>query len=222
MAKQTILTKEQIRVLDLFSQESYLTENFYLTGGTALAEFYLHHRSSEDLDFFIEKEEVDIDKIRLFIESIHSKLKLKKVDYRKYLGLHTFQLYFSAKNILKIDFNYYPFLRVEKGEKYKNIAIDSLYDIAVNKVHTFSMKPRSRDFIDIYFIVKEKKYPFEKMILDAKAKFDWHIDPIQLGIQLLKAPDVKDFPKMLKKINHREWQNFFIAEAKKLEKEIFI
>ncbi|MDD4310358.1 MAG: nucleotidyl transferase AbiEii/AbiGii toxin family protein, partial [Candidatus Cloacimonetes bacterium] len=28
-------------------------DGFYLTGGTALDRFYLHHRYSEDLDFFI-------------------------------------------------------------------------------------------------------------------------------------------------------------------------
>jgi hypothetical protein len=28
-------------------------QGFYLTGGTALDRFYLHHRYSEDLDFFI-------------------------------------------------------------------------------------------------------------------------------------------------------------------------
>lgn len=221
MAKKTILTKEQIKILDLFSQEKYLTNNFYFTGGTALAEFYLRHRFSEDLDFFIEKEEVDIEKIKIFIENIYGKLRLKKVDYRKFLGLHSFQLYFSKKNILKIDFNYYPFLRIEKGLKYKNIEVDSLYDIAVNKIHTISMRPRARDFIDIYFIAKEKKYPFEKMILDAKAKFDWHIDPVQLGIQLKKANELKDLPKMFKKINHQEWQDFFVNEARKLKKEIF-
>ena len=32
--------------------ESDLAEIFYLTGGTALSAFYLHHRESEDLDFF--------------------------------------------------------------------------------------------------------------------------------------------------------------------------
>ncbi|MFH1233514.1 MAG: nucleotidyl transferase AbiEii/AbiGii toxin family protein [Patescibacteria group bacterium] len=32
-----------------------MCSNFYLTGGTALAEFYLHHRLSEDLIFFPSK-----------------------------------------------------------------------------------------------------------------------------------------------------------------------
>lgn len=50
-----------------------------------------------------------------------------------------------------MDFNYYPFPRIEKGMKYKNIEVDSILDIAVNKVHTIVMKPWARDFIDIYF-----------------------------------------------------------------------
>ena len=51
MAK-TILTERQRQLLNLLSQESYIQQNFYLSGGTALAEYYLHHRLSEDLDFF--------------------------------------------------------------------------------------------------------------------------------------------------------------------------
>ena len=57
--------------------------------------------------------------------------------------------------------------------------------------------------------------------MQAKAKFDWHIDPIQLGSRLLQAQEVKDFPRMIKPIDHQEWKNFFIEEAKKLKKEIF-
>ena len=159
--------------------------------------------------------------IRSFISKIQKKLKLVKVDYRKFLGLHSFYLFFNEKKFLKIDFNYYPYPRIEKGIKYKNIIVDSLYDIAVNKLHTISMKPRARDFIDIYCVVKEKGYNFEKLLMDAKAKFDWHIDPIQLGSQLIKATEVKDYPRMLKKIDHQEWKKFFIQEAKKLGKEIF-
>jgi len=219
-SKKEILTPEQKKFLELFSQESYLTKRFYLTGGTPLAAFYLFHRISEDLDFFSE-EEVHLPSIERFIGKIKQKLKLVKIGYRKFLGLHSFYLFFSKDNFLKVDFNYYPFPRIEPGIKYKNITVDSLYDIAVNKVHTISMRPRARDFIDIYFIIKEKNYSFQKLIMDAKAKFDWDIDPIQLGIQLIKAKEVKDFPRMIKKIDHQEWQNFFIEQAKKLKKEIF-
>ena len=49
---KTILTSEQHLVLDMAAKDELINSWFYLTGGTALAEFYLRHRLSEDLDFF--------------------------------------------------------------------------------------------------------------------------------------------------------------------------
>lgn len=71
-------------------------------------------------------------------------------------------------------------------------------------------------------MIKEKGYSLKDLLLKAKAKFDWHIDPIQIGSSFLQAAAVKDFPLMTKKIDHKEWQDFFTANAKKLGTEIFI
>lgn len=218
--KVKILTPHQEDFLTLIGEEKNLTDIFYFTGGTPLSAFYLFHRLSEDIDLFSETEEVDLLGIRSFIGKVKNKLNIKKVDYRQYLGLHIFQLYFSEEDILKIDFNYYPFPRIEKGMIYKNISVDSALDIAVNKVHTIAMKPRARDFIDIFFLIKDKGYGFEDLLQKAKIKFDWHIDALQLGSRLLQAREVKDFPRMVRKIDDKEWQNFFIEEAKKLSPEI--
>ena len=220
MAKEKILDLKQEKVLDLFAKEEYLRKRYYFTGGTPLSAFYLFHRLSEDLDFFSEQE-VHLPSIERFIGKLKQKLNLIKIDYKKFLGLHTFYLFFSQDDFLKVDFNYYPFPRIEKGIVYKNISVDSLFDIAVNKTHTIAMKARARDFIDIYFIIKQEGWNFNNLLMQAKAKFDWHIDPVQLGNQLLKANEVKDFPRMIKPINHQEWQNFFIEEAKKLKKDLF-
>ena len=46
-----LLTPLQRRLLQEIGQ-SPLRDEFYLTGGTALAAFYLYHRYSVDLDFF--------------------------------------------------------------------------------------------------------------------------------------------------------------------------
>jgi len=194
--KTPILTPQQKEFLDIVFEEKYLCKRFYLTGGTPLAAFYLYHRISEDIDLFCE-EEINLLPIRASLGKVQKKLKLKKVDYRRFLGLHSFELYFSEKEKLKVDFNYYPFPRIEKGIKYKNISVDSIYDIAVNKVHTIAINPRARDFIDIYFIIKEKGYSFKDLI--DKAKFNWHIDPIQLGVAFTQAAELKDYPRMIKK-----------------------
>ncbi|MEK7451571.1 MAG: nucleotidyl transferase AbiEii/AbiGii toxin family protein [Patescibacteria group bacterium] len=220
MAKQVkILTEEQESFLEAVSESPYLVEKFYFTGGTPLAAFYLNHRLSEDIDLFSENE-IFLPSINTFIGKIRKELRLTKVDYRQFFGLHSFQLFFLNKEILKVDFNYYPFPRIEKGTTYKQLKVDSLLDIAVNKVHTIAMKPRARDFIDIYFIIKKTNYNFHDLLMKAKAKFDWHIDPIQLGSRLFLAKEVADYPRMIKKINHQEWRNFFLNEAKKLKNQI--
>ena len=62
MAKRQkdILNEEQKNFLAFAATEPYLRENYYLTGGTPLTAFYLQHRYSEDLNFFIKAEEVNI------------------------------------------------------------------------------------------------------------------------------------------------------------------
>lgn len=47
-----ILGKKQSAFLEAAGEADVLTDNFYLTGGTVLAAFYLRHCYSEDLDFF--------------------------------------------------------------------------------------------------------------------------------------------------------------------------
>ena len=66
--EKTILTSKQLEFLELIKVESQITERFYLTGGTALAEFYLKHRLSEDIDLFTEEEEVDQKLIEAYLK----------------------------------------------------------------------------------------------------------------------------------------------------------
>jgi len=219
--EESILTPHQKEILDLISREKYFTERFYLAGGTALAEFYLKHRISEDLDLFSEKQEVNPIPIMRFFENRTESLQIEKIETKKVFGLYSFFFHFMDKTILKVDFNYYPFTRIKKGVKYNSLEIEDIYDIGVDKVHTVVLKPRARDFIDIYFIVKERDYNLRDLLMKAKAKFDWDITFIELGSRLLEAKDLTDYPRMLKEINHQEWKEFFIKEAKKLKKEIF-
>ena len=52
-----ILTPLQRAILKQFPQVTD-ADSFYLTGGTALAYFYLKHRQSHDLDFFTSLQEL--------------------------------------------------------------------------------------------------------------------------------------------------------------------
>lgn len=218
--EQSILTPHQKGALDVIAGEEYFTDRYYFTGGTALAEFYLKHRFSEDLDFFTEKQEVNTIHVTRFFETKKSFLGLEKIDTRKVLGLYSLFLHFQDQSVLKVDFSYYPFPRIERGIKLGKLEVNSIYDIAVDKVHTVALNPRARDFIDLFFIIGERGYNFKDLLINAKAKFDWDITAIELGTRLLEAAKQTDYPRMVKEIDHKEWRDFFVNEAVKLKGEI--
>ena len=220
MITTSILSKNQKDILTIISKDKSICDNFYLTGGTALAEFYLHHRLSEDLDFFSENE-FEPQNISVFLEKIKKEAKIKKVEFQQSFNRNLFFLDLMDGDMIKTEFTYFPFARIEKKEKIGDLYIDSLLDIAVNKVFTIYQKPRSRDFIDLYFILKkDKKLSLGDLVKKAQIKFDNYIDSIQLGAQYMKAKELKDFPKMLVDIKENIWQDFFINEAKKLSDRI--
>jgi len=51
--------------------------SFYLTGGTALSRCYLHHRYSDDLDFFCNAASDFKEKTETILESVRKKFALK-------------------------------------------------------------------------------------------------------------------------------------------------
>ena len=75
-----ILTPFQSAFLKAFSQ-SPLNDRFYLTGGTALAAFYLQHRLSEDLDFFTADSAAvrDVpDAMERLAQALHCRLRVER------------------------------------------------------------------------------------------------------------------------------------------------
>ncbi|MFA5788675.1 MAG: nucleotidyl transferase AbiEii/AbiGii toxin family protein [Candidatus Gracilibacteria bacterium] len=215
---EKILTERQIALLEEIERQPFLVKNFYLSGGTALAGFYLFHRYSEDLDFFSENE-VDPMQINIFFKSIQKTFGIKKIDYEQSYNRNLFFLHFDDE-ILKMEFTYYPFPRVKKGQQKFGITIDSLLDIATNKLFTIYQRCKARDYIDLYCICKKEKLSISDLIKTAKIKFDWHIDPIQLGTQFIKATEAKDYPRMTQDLDKKTWQDFFIEEAEKLAPDI--
>lgn len=216
----SILSENQKKLLKLLSQEKSICANFYLTGGTALAEFYLQHRLSEDLDFFSEQE-FDPQSISVILKKIKTAAGIIKLEYQQSFNRNLFFLH-TATDILKTEFTYFPFTRIEQKQKIGELFIDSLVDIATNKLFTIYQNPRARDFIDLYLILKHASaLTIDSLIDTAHIKFDTHIDPVQLGAQYMKVKELKEYPRMLTRLDAKVWQEFFMQEAKKLSGKVF-
>ncbi len=214
-----VLTEKQIAFLELVGQSESIVEKFYLSGGTALAGFFLQHRYSEDLDFFSETE-FDPSAISAFLAKIKPKLGFQTVDYQQSFNRNLFFLPYEGAEILKTEFTYFPFTRLEQGLSEYGVSIDSLRDIAVNKLFTIYQRSQARDYVDLYFICKKQAWSIRELAKQARAKFDFHIDPIQLGTQFIKVTEARDLPRMIIKLDQAELEHFFLTEAKQLKPDV--
>ena len=100
---KSILTSKQLDFLELAQAQEFIAKKFYLTGGTALSEFYFQHRLSEDIDLFSE-EEVNTRAVESFLQAISNKLGIAKIIKQNYLGLYTYKLQYSDGEELKVQF----------------------------------------------------------------------------------------------------------------------
>lgn len=220
MAPGTGLTTKQKQLLDVAVNDPYITSTFYLSGGTALASWYFHHRESFDLDFFANTA-FDYEIIKRWFKTNQSELGFKYSVFNEDYGFLTVSLRYPDDSFLKIDFSHYTKNKISLGEKWSGLEIDDLYDIAVNKLDTIATTPRTRDYVDLYFILKKEKYPLEQLIYDASQKFQEKIDDIQLSKNFLKVIEYTDLPKMLVPFSRKNMDAFYENLAKSLEKYIF-
>lgn len=180
-----ILTPIQKKFLRAF-QKSELSRHFYWTGGTLLASHYLHHRFSEDLDFFSDE---------LFFDEYMATqfLGLKKATGAKKMSeikrLNRQQLIFEyGRQQLKVEFVYFPFPVLEKHillPEFK-IAADSLKDLAANKLHACFERSEPKDIFDLYQIIKKERYVFMKLFSLVEKKFGVSFDPVTTVSKILK------------------------------------
>jgi len=212
---QTILTSRQSDFLELAKGDPEIVNWFYFTGGTALSEFYMHHRYSEDIDLFTESDinDAEIDKL---IQKAVRKLRAKNIRKRKISGLFIYELQFDDGS-LKIDFANYPYKPVETGILYGKLKVDSSYDICINKVYTILSRTQVRDYIDLYFALKRNEFSLEQLLSRMEEKFGTVRDETYLGNQLLKVIDLpRDYPRMLVPFSFDEMARFYQDLSRKL------
>lgn len=205
-------TPLQRSIVNEFSKVPSLTKQFYFTGGTALSSVYLRHRDSEDLDFF---SETDFDKEipDRFIQKIAAlkglQIRLTQKEYTR-----IYELLKANKVQIKIDFAYYPYKRLKKGLTISKVKIDSLFDIATNKLQTIINRTEVKDFVGLYFLLK--KFTLWDLIYAVREKFRLEIDLIWLGSDFMKVEKFENLPRMLIPFSLAELQDFYREKAKQL------
>jgi hypothetical protein len=211
-----------------FSNINYIS-NWTLVGGTALS-IHLHHRLSEDLDFFIEKstlaqERTHIEKMISNLENqgydcVMTHNNSENLDYE----IEGVKVTFFASGLKNLKSNCHS---------YKNIEVASIATIIVMKMEAIiSYRTKTRDFYDIYIIGEQEDISIFTMLdmynnfTAKKAKEEllytrFVTNPLDsddegLDGMEIKKKSVSDFSKL------REWISDEVKKNKRREEEIIL
>lgn len=218
--ERTVLTPEQKIALELFAASDAVRPLFYLTGGTALAAFYLHHRYSDDLDFFTEAQDFPQLIVEAFAGEIKKSISADTIEYRRLYDRRIF-FFKTHGDELKVEFTYYPFMRLETSPDIGGVAVDSLNDIAANKLMALIDRVEPKDFVDLYFLMKDNGMKWNTLAGLVQKKFQFTLEPLTLGSEFAKVSAISHLPRMIKTLTLEELKLFFTDRARELKSEIF-
>ena len=205
-------------LIRIFDNET-IKNNFFLTGGTALSVFYLHHRISIDLDLFTTKQ-MPLSDINLWITR-------NWPGGSKIINQSEFILQLLIKNI-KVDIVYDPLSFDEPREKYfldenKFVSIDTLRNIVSNKLAALVSRREIKDLLDFFFLSKKiKNMDFDVIYANARKKEGMFDDPPTVSYQLeANVEFVKENPEIIPETLNRLDTNEFYAFYEKLIDKIY-
>ncbi|TSC86072.1 MAG: hypothetical protein G01um101416_722 [Microgenomates group bacterium Gr01-1014_16] len=190
---------------------SRLAPDFYLTGGTALARFYFHHRESIDLDLFTHNRDMQFDQVNITTIDLSQKLNL---TIEKQTVTDTY-LQYIFKEGLKVEL--VKDIPVHFGE-FKmegNIRLDSIENIGSNKVLAIFGRIAAKDFIDLYYILKNTTFTLDYLYQLASKK-DIGLTEFYLANSMDKIQEAAEYPVLLKPLDKHAMVKFFQDTARKL------
>ncbi len=179
-----------------------------MAGGTALA-LQIGHRTSLDFDFYANK---SFNSAKLYQE------------LRKRLGKVILLQKAEDTLIAKIDevavsFFYYPYPLMLLAVKIERVWLASKQDIAAMKIIAISDRGTKRDFIDVYFLLKE--FSLEEIFGFVKKKYPEFNIYVALRGLIYFADAEKRQQRRLYLFKPSSWveiKKFFIEAARKFQK----
>jgi len=122
-------------------------QSFFLSGGTALAAFYLHHRLSLDLDLFTLDDLALAEAARL-VPPLARQLACELQHARHTEYFHRFLLEDTAGQTLQVDLvrDFGP--QFGEHQRVGPVVVDSLENIGANKLTAVVGRTEPKDFVD--------------------------------------------------------------------------
>jgi len=203
----TVLSKNATQALALLGKNHILPKKTYLAGGSALA-LQFGHRISIDFDFFTLSDFKSQDIVKK-LEKIGKFIFQESAEKNTLLGLF---------GNVKFSLFKYDYPLVTSPIDYLGIEIASPEDIAAMKLAAIMDRGTTKDFIDVYFLIKkgitlEQSFDYYNKKYKSLAN---NIYSIIKSLSYFDDADLKEMPEMIEKIEWEEVKEFFRKEVLKL------
>ena len=142
---------------------------FYLTGGTSLGRFYLNHRFSEDLDFFVNNDKEYLN----YVDELKNKITDHfTVDQKQLLFAGDFTRFFIEEKGIYLKIELVNEIGNYIGEPaiYKYGKIDTPVNILANKLTAIVGRDEPKDIFDIIHIALNYSFNWPDIFYYAKQK----------------------------------------------------
>lgn len=180
-------------------------QKFILAGGTALA-LYLGHRESVDFDFFCLEDFDPAFYVTQFSQITKVKISLQNRD----------SLVCTVDGVKLSLFRYWDkFLYATTN--WQSLRLANLKDIALMKLVAVSQRGARKDFIDLYFLFRERIIlPHDALVALKKKspKIEQNIYHVMKSLAYFVDAENEPMPKMLKKVSWKEIRLYFEKMAK--------
>ena len=132
-------------------------EGFFLTGGTALAVFDLHHRVSMDLDLFT-LQSTDLGEIDFWIKTEWGRDSVRMRRSQNFLAVSIR----AVKVEFVVDVLAEPGIRRKHVfENGRSLWVDTMGNIESNKLCALASRTEPKDFVDYYYLCRD--FSMEKL-----------------------------------------------------------
>jgi len=196
-----ILSENQVELLALVQK---FKREFYLVGGTAIA-LHIGHRRSIDFDLFKFG--------ALKHKNIVSKIEAFNYSYQVTRRVNE-QINLNIRDV-KFTFFEYPF-PIDAKYKFENyLRLPEIIDLAAMKAYALGRRSKWKDYIDLYFILKED-YSIEQISEKAKKIYGQLFSEKLFRAQLIYFEDIdysESIEYLVPPIPEDEIRNFLIEKA---------
>jgi hypothetical protein len=191
-------------------QSAELLSDFNLAGGTSLS-LQIGHRISIDLDLFIQKD-FDTNEVLEYLENAFE-----------------FKLVYSSKNTLRgnledvnIDLISHKYPLVAEPIQLDGIRLLSISDIAAMKLNAITGNgTRSKDFVDIYFILKQ--YSLSELLDFYKHKYsNRNLTQVLKSLVYFDDISINDWPNLVleKNLTLNQVKKSIISHVKQFDSKL--